>query len=270
MSIPSLSSSITSTDDLILSNAGSKKRKIAEREFDIDQMFGNVKVIDELVLSYFTCEFKPKENQDDAIDNIKSYLFIGHVSNRDDLKLISYFMTKEISMYVVYLSKNKPKDIYRLFNETVLGELLELNGLCGHYDSLSKNVDAISSVVQYNGSFLKYVSESIITRDVALRAVRQNPKVLKYLSSECKDDKEVVLTAVKVEGSLLEFASEKLKGDLEVVKAAFQNNILAIVHANKKLQSCEELGNHVFPETPFVQSCTLPGPGEGHIECSMQ
>ena len=59
-----------------------------------------------------------------------------------------------------------------------------------------------------------------VSKEEALKAVKQDGRALKYASKGLKGNKQVVLEAVKQDGTALFYASEKLQGDKEVVLEA--------------------------------------------------
>ena len=56
------------------------------------------------------------------------------------------------------------------------------------------------------------------SREIVLRAVKQDGLALEYASYELKADRKVVLAAVKQNGDALKYAANELKADPELKK----------------------------------------------------
>ena len=65
-------------------------------------------------------------------------------------------------------------------------------------------------------------------RNVALKSVQENGKMLYWAPPEYQNDREIVLAAVKQNGLALAYASEELRRDQEVCLAAVSQDGLAL------------------------------------------
>ena len=61
-------------------------------------------------------------------------------------------------------------------------------------------------------------------REVALSAVKSDPRILQFLIPDLRSDREIVLAAVEKDGLALEFADDDLRRDHEIVLAAVTQN----------------------------------------------
>jgi len=68
-------------------------------------------------------------------------------------------------------------------------------------------------------------------REIVIREIKRNQDGLKMLVERHKDDKQVVLKAVEVDVKVLEIASHRLKYDKDIIKTAVLNNGEAIKFA---------------------------------------
>lgn len=218
MNISPLSPNLTSTD-LISSNSGSKKRKKAEPEFDFDQMFG-IKVINEIIISYLNPQYD-LFNRKDSIDSAKAYLIVGHLANRNDLKLVALFMRSEILNHRI---SPELEEIYNFY---------DLHKKVG---ALYRNSQAMLSVVKINAAFINYCGAGCMNQDIALVAVKDNPDLLRGMLDKFQDDAKVVKLAVQKDGMALVYASKELQDNREIVLAAYEQNPDSLGFASSRLQ----------------------------------
>lgn len=121
---------------------------------------------------------------------------------------------------------------------------------------MNKN-EAIKKIEGTKGIFIidnfLYMGETLRNdKDVALAAIRKNPKSFIYAGNDLKGDKEVVLEAVKRNGSLIEYASEDLKKDEDIILASKskenEENINPDLLGYKELQSRLKMLKYQYDE----------------------
>ena len=90
---------------------------------------------------------------------------------------------------------------------------------------------------------LKYASSDVRDdREVVMSAVSQDGWALEFASDELRADRDIVLAAVKHEGYPLKYASKELQGDREVLMAEIKQNLKALlsIHGSAlKRMDCE-------------------------------
>lgn len=82
-------------------------------------------------------------------------------------------------------------------------------------------------------------------RVLMLRLIHDMPGTFIEFTDEFKDDSEIASIALKQDGLLLKFASDRIRSDVDLVKIAIENNMKAVMFANKKLRE--------FPDGLFYE-----------------
>jgi len=77
--------------------------------------------------------------------------------------------------------------------------------------------------------------------EFAIKAVRAEPRVLKYLHEKLRRDKNVVCAAVSQDGNALRYASDQLRADPEVALLAVQQNGYSLPYVHSMLRQEREI-----------------------------
>ncbi|EFC44500.1 predicted protein [Naegleria gruberi] len=96
-------------------------------------------------------------------------------------------------------------------------------------DSLKYNTDFILEAIESNGEALRLFTNFAFsnfeqTRDIVLKAVKQNGYALDYANESFKRDRELVLEAIKQNGYALRYADDSLRKDRKFVLEAVKLN----------------------------------------------
>lgn len=250
--VSTLSNSVTSLT-LVRSEF---KRKVeskqeSEIKFDLENMFGQIRVLDDLIISYFSAKLGSFASN---LENAKNYLCLSHWTKRDDLRLVSLFLLqtageedpKRITKEVMPQGFLIHSEISRLATQVNLISSLKFNGCILKYgDELIRHHRLIvHDAVRRDGAAIQYIHPNLIAimelsrnYEIFLDALRQDGMALYHLNNEFKDYPLFVLTAVEQNGLALKFASDRMKSNERVVKAAVLQNGCALEYASEALRN---------------------------------
>lgn len=122
----------------------SVRKEETEQKLGLDKILGQVKAIDDIIISYLNLTVKITYRIEEDLDNAKNYFLAAHWSKRDDLKLVALNLFEIISIYDKYMVKEIFPKNYPL--QKVVKQL-------------AQRQDVIASAVQYDETLLQYSSE---------------------------------------------------------------------------------------------------------------
>ena len=113
---------------------------------------------------------------------------------------------------------------------------------CISHSSVSWTDDLALDIVRSDGLLLRFLSNNCrLDKQVVLEAVQQNGLALGDAPDRLRGDKQVVLAAVKQNGLAMQYAAAILTDDPEIALAAVQNNYLALQHVHPTMQDDQEV-----------------------------
>jgi hypothetical protein len=188
------------------------------------------------------------------------YWFLINIIN-DDGKVVD-----NDTILVDILDKAVPRqwqEINTFFRINISGydeddtELLDMidDSFDDHYDDIIRF--NISDTLLNNKSFLLFLidnyrddidefyhkipKEYMNDKSFILDAVKENSRILLFISDTMREDREVVLTAAKHDGRALEYVPIQFRADREVVLAAIRDHGTAIRHASTELRADRDI-----------------------------
>lgn len=187
----------------------------AKNKFDLENMFGKISVIDELIISYLSTTYDHRQyDLDDLFDNAKSFLAIGIWTKRKDLILVSQSILHKITKF--YLSKNQ----HNLQVNHHIVKLLRIDQVS--INRMLKSYKVVLNAVRYDGWLIQFATSKLRKKaDVSLAAIKQFPDVAHDCLLERKSDKRWsnrnwVLQVLSRHGCCLKYA-KKFFQDKEIV-----------------------------------------------------
>ena len=90
---------------------------------------------------------------------------------------------------------------------------------------------------------IEEVIKNADNKEYALQVLKEQGKMLEFVSSELQDDEEVVKTALTQDGEALEFASDRLKGEKDIVLLAIKTAPWTAFYASESLKSRQRTNN---------------------------
>lgn len=124
----------------------SVRKEETEQKLGLDKILGQVKAIDDIIISYLNLTVKLTYKIEEDLDNAKNYFLAAHWSKRDDLKLVALNLFEIISIYDKYMVKEIFPKNYPL--QRVVKQL-------------AQRQDVIANAVQYDETLLQYASEYV-------------------------------------------------------------------------------------------------------------
>lgn len=137
-------------------------------------------------------------------------------------------------------------------NEDIVLALFEIRGFAELQpffvkypsDLIRTNRDFILKILKVNADYnlLKYMSSELRNdKEIAYLFIKESGFALEHLSDEIKNNKELVMLAVNNFGSALDYASDNLKKDKEIVLAAVKSWVSSLQYASDELKNDIEI-----------------------------
>ncbi len=100
-----------------------------------------------------------------------------------------------------------------------------------NFQKRKNDIDFVKKIVKDHPEAVEYLDKKI-----ALKLIKDDPKLFQYANMDLKRDKRVVLSVVKRKGSLLDYADDSLKKDKDIVLAALKEDAGSIRFVDKSYQ----------------------------------
>lgn len=216
-------------------------------------------VIKDLIVSYLDADSTIHQFGAvvDQIDNAKAFIFTGHWSKKDDLKLIGLNIIYEI-LKVFNKSNESTLKNYKSVMDLDIGKLTkdqikEFNLyqqaksnkslMEKYYFDRPSQIKTIESCVEIfsNFDFANELRKLASNFQTLKSAIIKNVKIMEYASNGLKDNQEIMVEAIKQQPMLVSLASDRLKKDRDFALVTVKIDGFCLTILNPKFLSDLEL-----------------------------